>query len=139
MTSDDRRTTPEKRRSRRPPGIDRLDRRTREGKFLKAAKADLLARLGRDPTPAEALLVERAATLAYRLAVLDEQLGRLTDQQARDHRMATGAYWRLVSRLLAPPKQRPGRPRKRSAAAAATTLPAATENALWGYLKGTKL
>ncbi|HZT88321.1 MAG TPA: hypothetical protein VFA12_10140 [Stellaceae bacterium] len=51
-----------------------VDGRSREGRFLAAARAELVEHLGGAPTPAERVLIDRLAWLRLRVALYDEQM-----------------------------------------------------------------
>jgi hypothetical protein len=50
-----------------------LDRRSREGRFLAACRAELAAHLGGTPSTTQKVLIERCAWLRLYLALLDEE------------------------------------------------------------------
>jgi hypothetical protein len=73
--------TPARRQTRkRPPSVGpyskpavlaKVDGRTREGRLLKRVRADLTAHLGGAPSITQRMVIERAAALTLKLALLD--------------------------------------------------------------------
>lgn len=51
-----------------------VDGRSREGRFLAAVRDDLTAHLGGNPSAAQRLMIDNAASLALRIALSDEAL-----------------------------------------------------------------
>jgi hypothetical protein len=65
---------------------DTFDARSREGKFLVRVEAELLAPLGPAPSFGQRLLARRAARLALRLELFDEEAAHGKDWSAHDLR-----------------------------------------------------
>jgi hypothetical protein len=100
---------PESRLLRRGSLGDTFDARSREGKFLVRVEAELLAPLGPAPSFGQRLLARRAARLALRLELFDEEAARGKDWSAHDlrtyHALQNGL--RLLVRELADLKVAP--------------------------------
>jgi hypothetical protein len=88
----------------RPPALARLDQRTREAKLLREATADLTAHVGGKPSAVQRRLIERAAMLALRLALMDakEPHGGLSERDAREYLCWNNAYVRTLAALGGP-------------------------------------
>ena len=71
----------------RPKRLFAPTNRTREGRFLKHAEAQLAAQLGGSPSFAQAILIRRAARAMLQLEKLDEKIatGAWTDHDARTY------------------------------------------------------
>lgn len=87
---------------------DRVDGRSREGRFLLKCEAELLAQLGPAPTFTQKMLVRRLARGLLRLELLDEKMtsGEWTDHDARTFGGLTNAV-RLIARELGLKKAAP--------------------------------
>jgi hypothetical protein len=55
---------------------DRVDGRSREGKFLRRVEAELVAQIGGEPSFAQELLIRRVARSSLQLELLDEKMMR---------------------------------------------------------------
>ena len=78
---------------------DRVDGRSREGRFLTKIERELTRQVGQ-PSFAQALLIRRLARAALRLEFIDERsLGGLTDHDARSF-SALSNQIRLLAREL---------------------------------------
>lgn len=90
-----------------------LDGRTRAARLLKETRAALVAMVGGKPTPNQALLIETAAQLKLRLALMDRAFSRSGQQTGHDTRTYlawSNSFRRAVARLGvpdAPPKADP--------------------------------
>jgi len=65
-----------------------VDGRSREGRFLAAARAQLFRHLGGNPTIAQRILVERLAWLQLHVVLFDERIangGQFTDCDRREY------------------------------------------------------
>jgi hypothetical protein len=64
---------------------DRIDGRSREGRFLSQCERELTAQVGGQPSFAQKLLIRSLARAALRLELIDEKslAGALTDHDAR--------------------------------------------------------
>jgi hypothetical protein len=93
--------------------LSRIDRRSRGGRLVSQIEQKLTASLGREPSPGERVLIQRAAVLQLQLALLDEDIL----QQRRLAGTAAGDYLRfseeLRKTLAALGFTAPGRPVKR--------------------------
>jgi hypothetical protein len=63
-----------------------IDGRSREGRFLAAARAELAAHVGGDPSRAEAVLIDRVAWLRLHIALIDERAAGGNPMSAHDQR-----------------------------------------------------
>jgi hypothetical protein len=65
---------------------DKLDGRSREGRFLLKVERELIAHCGGKPSFAQRLLIRRACRAMLRLELLDEKLtgGKWSDHDARE-------------------------------------------------------
>ena len=57
----------------RPKALEKLDGRTRNGRLLKAKRAELTAHLGGKPSATQRALIDRAAWLMLHVALIDER------------------------------------------------------------------
>jgi hypothetical protein len=73
-----------------------VDGRSREGRFLRAVRAELSEMVG-NPTPAENVAIERAAWLRLHIALIDERVAAGAILSAHDMR----SYTAYSSTLLA--------------------------------------
>jgi hypothetical protein len=96
-----RKLTSESRVLRRGVLGDRLDGRSREGRFLLQCQRELVTHVGGEPSFTQRLLIRRAARAMLRLELLDEKLtgGTWTDHDARTFGGLTNAL-RLMLREL---------------------------------------
>jgi hypothetical protein len=103
-------------------GIVKVDARTKEGRLLRDARKTLLEHLGPNPTAIQKALVERAAWLELKIALLDAKIASRTDTtfDSNVYLAWVGALRRLYQTLgLEHPapsfadllKRPPGRPR----------------------------
>jgi hypothetical protein len=84
-TANTARLGPHSRALRRGVVGDQIDGRSREGRFLRAAEAELIAHVGGEPSFTQRLLIRRAARAMLRLELLDGKMadGSWTDHDAR--------------------------------------------------------
>ena len=104
------RVGPHSRALRRGVVGDQIDGRSREGRFLRAAEAELIAHVGGEPSFTQRLLIRRAARAMLRLELFDEKLasGNWSDHDGRTYGGLQNAV-RLMLRelgLKAPAKDR---------------------------------
>jgi hypothetical protein len=80
---------------------DKIDGRSREGRFLIRCEAELIADIGGEPSFAQKMLIRRCARGMLRLELLDEKMaaGNWTDHDARTFGGLTNAV-RLMLREL---------------------------------------
>jgi hypothetical protein len=119
----------------RPPRTDvaalpfrwRKGGRSREGELFRRVGRDLRKHLGRPPSVAEGMLIDRIAWLQVHLARIDEralEAGGLSDHARREYLAWTGALCRLLRDLgLQPAAERPLSPEAALAAARAMLAP----------------
>lgn len=72
----------------RPRALARMDGRTKEARFLRDTRADLLRHVGGTPTVVQAALIERAVILSLRVAQMDAKAadgGVLTEHDSRTY------------------------------------------------------
>lgn len=89
-----------------------VDGRSREGRFLRQAEAEMLAQLGRPPSFGERLLIRRVVRASLQLELFDQKLSVGGEFTAHDARAfgALGNQVRLGLRdlgLKPPPKDKP--------------------------------
>lgn len=130
----------------RPPALAKLDGRRRESRLMRDTRAELVQHVGGSPSAVQRRLIDRAATLALRLALMDAKApdGGMSERDAREYLCWNNAYVRTLrelgmqaapapKRTLAeyladaplPPAQ--AAPRAAAASAPASHYPAATE------------
>ncbi len=91
---------------------DKVDGRSKDGRFLAQIERELVAQIGGQPSMTEKLLIRRLARGMLRLELLDEKMtdGQWTDHDARTFGGLTNAV-RLLARELglraAPAKKLP--------------------------------
>ena len=71
----------------RPPSLARLDQRTREARLLADTRAELTAHLGGAPSATQRALIDRAAWLTLRMALMDAKGadGHLSERDGREY------------------------------------------------------
>lgn len=92
----------------RPHALAKLDGRRREARLMQEARAELVQHLGGSPSAVQRRLIDRAAILALRLAMMDAKApdGNLTERDAREYLCWNNAYVRTLGQLglkAAPP------------------------------------
>jgi len=82
-------------------GILRVDARTREGRLLRDARKTLLEHLGGTATAVQKSLVERAAWLELRIALLDakQARGEFSDYDSRVYLAMIGSLRRVYQAI----------------------------------------
>lgn len=86
----------------RPPALAKLDHRTREARFMKERRAELLAHVGGSPSAVQKMLIERACWLSLQVAMLDvkQAEGRdFTPHDVDQYLAWTGSLTRLLRNL----------------------------------------
>lgn len=81
----------------RPLALSKVDGRTAEGQLLAATRAELIAHVGGSPSATQWALIEQAAQLRLRIAVMDRafaKAGSLTDHDTRTYLAWANAYSR---------------------------------------------
>ena len=86
----------------KPHVLAKLDRRTREARHLESVRADLTAHLGGNPSATQRRLIERAAWLSLRVAMLDAAMaesGVMTDHDSRTYLAWSNSLSRVLAHL----------------------------------------
>lgn len=86
----------------KPSTLAKLDRRTREAQLMQRVRKELTDHVGGEPSAAQAMIIEQAAQLRLRIALMDRKLaeqGTLTDHDARTYIAWSNALIRTVARL----------------------------------------
>jgi len=85
----------------KPHTLAKLDGRRKEAKLMQQARNELTAHIGGAPTILQKRLIERAAVLALRLALIDARSpdGQMTEKTAREYLCWNNAYTRLLMAL----------------------------------------
>ena len=86
----------------RPDALANVDGRTREARIVRKVRADLVAHLGGNVSATQRVLIERAAALTLRLALLDAKQAkgeRLTEHDNRTYLAESNALTRLMRQL----------------------------------------
>lgn len=81
--------------------LARLDGRRKEARLMRAVRDELLRHIGRAPSVVERRLIDRAAVLALRLAIMDARApnGRLSEKDAREYLAWSNSYVRTLREL----------------------------------------
>jgi hypothetical protein len=86
-----------------------VDGRSREGRFLRAVRAELAEMVGGEPmTPAQRAIIDRVAWLRLHTTLLDEKVGSgaiLSDHDVRHYLSYSNAIVRAMARLGAKAKR----------------------------------
>jgi hypothetical protein len=108
--------TPESRVFNRGVLGDKIDGRSREGRFLIKCEAELIADIGGSPTFAQLMLIRRCARGMLRLELLDEKMaaGNWTDHDARTFGGLTNAVRLMLRELGLKAEAAPAKPRSLS-------------------------
>ena|ERR1041384_4763715 len=95
----------------RPGALAKVDGRSREGRFLKCVRADLIEHLGGSPSAIERALVERAAWLSLRVAQLDAKMASdgFTEHDSRSYLAWSNSLARCLRELGLKPTVGPAR------------------------------
>lgn len=85
----------------RPPALAKLDGRRREAKLMQQTRDELVAHVGGKPNAVERRLIERAAVLALRLAMMDAKApdGAMSERDAREYLCWSNSYVRTLREL----------------------------------------
>ena len=85
----------------RPDSLAKISGRTREGRIVRGVRADLTAHLGGKPSATQRVLIERAAMLTLRIALMDAKAsdGRLSEKDGREYLAWTNTLTRLMRQL----------------------------------------
>jgi hypothetical protein len=86
----------------RPYRLAKLDGRTREAKLLGTIRADLTEHFAGQPSATQKLVIDQAAQLALRLALMDRRLaegGVQSEADSKTYISLANSYARLMSRL----------------------------------------
>jgi hypothetical protein len=92
-------------------GIKGLDKRTKAARHIAKAKAALLAHIGGTASVTQMAVIDRAAVLSLRIALMEAQTGpagEMTEKNSREFLCWCNAYCRLMGQLgLEAAPQRP--------------------------------
>lgn len=95
----------------RPHSLAKLDGRRREAKLMQETIRELTEHVGGSPSVVQRRLIQRAAVLALRLAMMDAKApdGSLSEKDAREYLCWNNAYIRTLSTLgiVSVPKPQP--------------------------------
>jgi hypothetical protein len=82
-------------------GSSAIDGRSREGRYIAAIRAQLVAHLGGAPSAPQRMIVDRLAVVALRLALFDEKItaGSLTDNDARTYGALHNSFRLLIREI----------------------------------------
>ena len=94
----------------KPIHLSLLDQRSRESRFLRRVRDELSTQLGGNPTATQRTLIERAAQIQLRLALMDKRFvdngGVMSDHDTRTYLAWSNSLSRLMAQLgldAAPP------------------------------------
>jgi hypothetical protein len=79
-----------------------MDGRSREARLLKSMRADLITHLGGKPSVAQRILIDQAAELRLRIALMEAETlepGEMTERRQVQFLAWTGALTRLLKDL----------------------------------------
>jgi hypothetical protein len=85
-----------------PHTLAKLDGRTKEARLLRRIREELVAHVGGSPSPPQRLMIERAASLSLRIALMDQKFtetGTTTDVDARSYLAWSNTLTRLMRHL----------------------------------------
>lgn len=91
--------------------IERMDKRTHAGRFLKKKRAEFTALVGSKPSLIQSELIERAAMLALYIKLADAKVAdgiEMSDITSRTYQGWVGAYAKMLLRLNIQPSDAPG-------------------------------
>jgi hypothetical protein len=71
----------------RPTGLTKLDGRTREAKLLMQVRGELMKHIGGAPNAAQRLLIEQAAQMSLRIAMMDAKTAEGRELTPHDSRV----------------------------------------------------
>jgi hypothetical protein len=102
-------TTPQIRPYSRPGALAKLDQRTKEARFVRETRDELLVHVGGRPSATQRALIEQLVQIRLRLAVMDRRFaetGAQTDHDSRTYLAWANSYARLLRQLgFAAPKE----------------------------------
>jgi hypothetical protein len=89
--------------------LAKLDGRRKEARLMRAMRDELIAHIGGAPSVVERRLIDRAAVLALRLAIMDARApdGRLSEKDAREYMCWNNGYARMLQTLGLKPSPPP--------------------------------
>lgn len=81
--------------------VQGLDQRTREGRLMRQVRKDLTNHLGGNPSVTQRVMIDRAAWLSLRIALLDAKIldGSFTEHDSRTYLAWSGHLSRLMRDL----------------------------------------
>jgi hypothetical protein len=85
----------------RPNALAKLDGRRREAKLMAETRAELIEHIGGSPNAVQRRLIERAAVLALRLAIMDARApdGGMSEKDSKEYVCWSNAYVRTLREL----------------------------------------
>ena len=85
----------------RPESLANISGRTREGRIVRGVRAELTAHLGGRPSATQRVLIERAAMLTLRIALMDARAtrGGMSERDGREYLAWTNTLTRLMRQL----------------------------------------
>ena len=85
----------------RPESLGKISGRSREGRILKGVREELAAHVGGKPSATQRALIDRAAMLTLRIAMMDakQPSGILSERDAREYLAWTNTLTRLMRQL----------------------------------------
>lgn len=85
----------------RPESLAKINGSTREARILKGVRADLTAHVGGKPSATQRVLIDRAAMLTLRIAMMDAKSGdgTLSERDSREYLAWTNTLTRLMRQL----------------------------------------
>jgi hypothetical protein len=93
----------------RPGVLAKLDQRTKEARFVRELRDELLVHIGGRPSATQRALIEQLVQIRLRLAVMDRRFaatGAQTDHDSRTYLAWANSYARLLRQLgFAAPKE----------------------------------
>jgi hypothetical protein len=82
-----------------------LDHRSREARFMRDRRAELVAHCGGAPSQTQRVMIERAVWLSLRIALLDRkqaEMGDMTEHDSKTYLAWVGSLTRLMKDLGPP-------------------------------------
>ena len=86
----------------RPAALAKLDQRTKEARVLREIREELTHHVGNNPSATQRALIDQAAQLKLRLAVMDRTFAennKTTGHDTRDYLAWANSYTRLLRQL----------------------------------------
>lgn len=85
----------------KPNALAALDGRRREAKLIAQTRSELVAHVGGKPNAIQRRLIERAAVLALRLALMDARApdGNMSEKDTREYLAWSNSYVRTLREL----------------------------------------